>query len=153
MAKITELVAELARPAVEEAGCELWDVEYVREAGAWFLRLYIDKAGGVDILDCERVSRTVSDLLDEADPIAGSYTFEVSSAGAERPLKRPSDFQRFLGSPVAVKLYKGRGGRKEFAGVLTGYDPDSGEITVAIGGETITFPKNEVALCRLRIEF
>lgn len=100
MAKITELVAELARPAVEEAGCELWDVEYVREAGAWFLRLYIDKEGGVDILDCERVSRTVSDLLDEADPIAGSYTFEVSSAGAERPLKRPSDFQRFLGSPV-----------------------------------------------------
>ena len=153
MAKITELVAELARPAVEEAGCELWDVEYVREAGAWFLRLYIDKEGGVDILDCERVSRTVSDLLDEADPIEGSYTFEVSSAGAERPLRRPSDFQRFMGSPVAVKLYKGRNGRKEFAGVLAGYDPDSGEITVTVGGEAMAFPKNVVALCRLRIEF
>lgn len=153
MAKITELVAQLARPAVEEAGCELWDVEYVREAGTWFLRLYIDKEGGVDILDCERVSRTVSGLLDEADPIEGSYTFEVSSAGAERPLKRPSDFQRFMGSPVAVKLYKGRNGRKEFAGVLTGYDPESGEITVAVGGEAMAFPKNEVALCRLRIEF
>ena len=78
MAKITDLVAELARPAVAEAGCELWDVEYVREAGAWFLRLYIDKEGGVDILDCERVSRAVSELLDEADPIEGSYTFEAS---------------------------------------------------------------------------
>ncbi len=153
MAKITDLVAELARPAVAEAGCELWDVEYVREAGAWFLRLYIDKEGGVDILDCERVSRAVSELLDEADPIEGSYTFEVSSAGAERPLKRPSDFARFLGSPVTVKLYKGRDGRKEFAGVLTGYDPDSGAITVTVGGGEMVFPKNEVALCRLRIEF
>ena len=153
MKKITELTAELAAPAVAEAGCTIWDVEYVKEGGTWYLRVLLDKEGGVDILDCEAVSRKLSDLLDEADPIEGSYTLEVGSAGAERALKRPSDFQRFLGSPVAVKLYKGRGGRKEFAGVLTGYDPDSGEITVAIGGETITFPKNEVALCRLRIEF
>ena len=151
MAKITELVAELARPAVEEAGCELWDVEYVREAGAWFLRLYIDKAGGVDILDCERVSRQVSDLLDEADPIEGSYTFEVSSAGAERPLKRPGDYERFMGSPVLVKLYKARDGRKEFAGVLAGYE--NGDVTITAGERTVTFPKAEVALCRLRIEF
>ena len=113
MAKITELVAGLAGPAVEAAGCELWDVEYVREAGSWYLRLYIDKAGGVDILDCEQVSRAVSDLLDEADPIEGSYTFEVSSAGAERPLKRPGDYERFMGSPVLVKLYKARDGRIE----------------------------------------
>ena len=151
MAKITELVAELARPAVEEAGCELWDVEYVREAGAWYLRLYIDKAGGVDILDCERVSRQVSDLLDEADPIEGSYTFEVSSAGAERPLKRPGDYERFMGSPVLVKLYKARDGRKEFAGVLSGYE--NGDVTVTVGGQAVTFAKAEVALCRLRIEF
>ena len=86
MKKVTELVAELAAPAVAEQGCTLWDVEYVREAGQWYLRLYLDKDGGVDILDCEAVSRKVSDLLDEADPIEGSYTFEVSSAGAERPL-------------------------------------------------------------------
>lgn len=85
MKKVTELVAELAAPAVAEQGCTLWDVEYVREAGQWYLRLYLDKDGGVDILDCEAVSRKVSDLLDEADPIEGSYTFEVSSAGAERP--------------------------------------------------------------------
>ena len=83
MKKITELVAEMAAPAVAEAGCTLWDVEYVREAGAWYLRLYIDKAGGVDILDCEKVSRAVEPLLDEADPIQGSYTFEVSSAGRQ----------------------------------------------------------------------
>ena len=153
MAKITDLVAKLAQPAVEEAGCELWDVEYVREAGAWFLRVYIDKEGGVDILDCERVSRAVSDLLDEADPIEGSYTFEVSSAGAERPLKRPSDYERFMGSPVTVKLYKARSGRKEFAGYLAGYDAQTGELTVAVGSETMAFAKNEVALCRLRIEF
>ncbi len=151
MAKVTELVAKLAQPVVEEAGCELWDVEYVREAGTWYLRLYIDKPGGVDILDCEKISRVVSDLLDEADPIEGSYTFEVSSAGAERPLKRPSDYERFLGSPVAVKLYKARNGRKEFAGVLAGYD--NGNVTVTVGGQPMTFTKDEVALCRLRIEF
>jgi len=151
MSKVTELVAKLAAPAVEAAECELWDVEYVREAGSWFLRLYIDKDGGVDILDCEAVSRVVSDLLDEADPIEGSYTFEVSSAGAERPLKRPSDFARFLGSPVLVKLYKARDGRKEFAGHLAGYQ--DGDITITLGGEEVTFAKEEVALCRLRIEF
>ncbi len=151
MAKVTELVAKLAAPAVEAAGCELWDVEYVREAGVWYLRLYIDKAGGVDILDCETVSRAVSGLLDEADPIEGSYTFEVSSAGAERPLKRPGDFARFMGSPVLVKLYKGRDGRKEFAGELSGYE--DGAVTITMGGETVTFQANEVALCRLRVEF
>ena len=151
MAKVTDLVAKLAAPAVEAAGCELWDVEYVREAGSWYLRLYIDKEGGVDILDCEKISREVSDLLDEADPIEGSYTFEVSSAGAERALKRPGDFARFMGSPVAVKLYRARDGRKEFAGVLAGYE--DGNITITVGVAAITFAKEEVALCRLRIEF
>ena len=132
MKKVTELVAELAAPAVAEQGCTLWDVEYVRDAGQWYLRLYLDKDGGVDILDCEAVSRKVSDLLDQADPIEGSYTFEVSSAGAERPLKRPSDFERFLGSPVLVKTYKPKDGRKEFAGVLAGYD--NGAVLLDMGG-------------------
>lgn len=141
----------MALPVAEENGCELWDVEYVREAGSWFLRIYIDKAGGVDILDCENVSRKLSDLLDEADPIEGSYTLEVSSAGAERPLKRPGDFEKFMGSPVMVKLYKARNGRKEFAGVLAGYQ--DGDITITAEGGAMTFAKSEVALCRLRIEF
>lgn len=151
MKKITELVAELAAPAVEAQGCELWDVEYVKEAGTWYLRLYLDKEGGVDILDCEAVSRAVEPLLDEADPIEGSYTFEVSSAGCERPLKRPSDFERFIGSPVTVRLYQNREGRKEFAGVLRGYD--AGAVIIEVGGGELRFEKNEVALCRLRVEF
>ena len=153
MKKVTELVAELAAPAVAEQGCTLWDVEYVREAGQWYLRLYLDKDGGVDILDCEAVSRKVSDLLDEADPIEGSYTLEVGSAGAERALKRPSDFQQFLGSPVLVKLYKPVDGRKEFPGTLTAYNEADGSLTVDLNGTAYTFGKKDVALCRLRVEF
>ena len=153
MKKITELTAELAAPAIAEQGCTLWDVEYVKEAGTWYLRILLDKEGGVDILDCENISRKVSDLLDEADPIEGSYTLEVGSAGAERALKRPSDFQRFLGSPVLVKLYRAREGRKEFSGHLKGYDEATGDVTVTVGAQDLVFPKKETALVRLRVEF
>ena len=151
MKKVTEIVAELAAPVAAEFGCELWDTEYVREAGQWFLRLYLDKDGGVDILDCENVSRRVSDLLDEADPIEGSYIFEVSSAGAERQLKRPSDFEKFLGSPVLLKTYQNRDGRKEFPGVLKEYD--GGAVVLDMGKQELRFEKNEVAMVRLRIVF
>lgn len=153
MKKITELTAELAAPAVAEAGCTLWDVEYVKEGGTWYLRVLLDKEGGVDILDCEAVSRKLSDLLDEADPIEGSYTLEVGSAGAERALKRPGDFEKFMGSPVLVKLYRALDGRKEIPGVLTAYDPESGAVTVEAGGAPQTFEKKDVALVRLRVEF
>ena len=153
MKKVTDLVAELAAPAIAEAGCTLWDVEYVREAGTWYLRILLDKEGGVDILDCEKVSRAVEPLLDEADPIEGSYTFEVGSAGAERALKRPSDFQRFLGSPVTVRLYQNRDGRKECAGTLKAYDAASGDVTVTVGAQDLVFSKKETALVRLRVEF
>ena len=149
--KVTELVAELARPIVEEQGCELWDVEYVREGSEYFLRLYLDKDGGVDILDCENVSRKVSDLLDAADPIEGSYIFEVSSAGAERQLKRPGDFEKFMGSPVLLKTYQNRDGRKEFAGVLKGYD--GGAVVLEMGTKELRFEKAEIAMVRLRIVF
>ena len=100
--KVTEKVAQFARPVVEAHGCELWDVEYVREGSERFLRLYIDKDGGVDITDCEKISRAVDPILDEEDPIAESYHFEVCSAGLERALKRPGDFERFMGSAVMV---------------------------------------------------
>ena len=153
MKKITEVVWALAEPAVQAQGCRIWDVEYVREAGQWYLRLYLDKDGGVDILDCEAISRTVSDLLDEADPIEGSYTLEVGSAGAERVLKRPADFQRYLNSPVLVKLYKPVDGRKEFPGTLTAYNEADGSLTVDLNGTAYTFGKKDVALCRLRVEF
>lgn len=153
MKKITELTAELAAPAIAEQGCTLWDVEYVKEAGTWYLRILLDKEGGVDILDCEEISRKVSDLLDEADPIEGSYTLEVGSAGAERALKRPGDFQRYLGSAVLVKLYRNQDGRKEFPGVLTGYDEATGDITITVGKQEMTFAKKDIALVRLRVEF
>lgn len=153
MKKIAELTAALAAPVIAERGCTLWDVEYVKEAGTWYLRVLLDKEGGVDILDCEAISRKLSDLLDEADPIEGSYTLEVGSAGAERALKRPGDFARFMGSPVTVRLYRNRDGRKEFAGVLTGYDEGTGAVTVRVGDGETTFEKADVALVRLRVEF
>ncbi len=149
--KITEQVWQFAQPLVEANGCKLWDVEYVREGGEWFLRLYIDKDGGVDINDCEAVSRAVDPVLDEKDPIPESYRFEVCSAGLERVLKRPSDFAQFMGAPVLVRLYRPRDGRKEFAGTLSGYD--DGRVTVTVNGTPIIFEKSEVALVRLRVEF
>ena len=149
--KITEQVWQFAEPVVLEKGCSLWDVEYVREGGEWFLRLYIDKVGGVDINDCEAVSRAVDPILDEKDPIKESYHFEVCSAGLERALKRPGDFERFMGSTIMVKLYRPRNGLKEIPGILRGYE--EGRVTVEAGKETITFEKSEVALVRLRVEF
>ena len=149
--KVTEIVAGFAQPVVESFGCELWDVEYVREGSDYFLRLYIDKEGGVDITDCEKISRAVDPILDEKDPIAESYHFEVCSAGLERALKRPGDFERFMGSPIMVKLYRPKNGLKEFPGILRGYE--DGKVTVEAGKETITFEKSEVALVRLRVEF
>ena len=149
--KVTDLVTKLAEPVVAEHGCSLWDVEYVREGGEWFLRLYIDKDGGIDIEDCEKVHRAMDPILDEKDPIQGSYHFEVCSAGLERALKRPSDFERFMGSAITVKLYRPRNGLKEIPCVLKAYE--DGKVTVEAGKETITFEKSEVALVRLRVEF
>ena len=149
--KVTDIVTQLAQPIVEEKGCSLWDVEYVREGDQRFLRLYIEKEGGVDITDCEAISRAVDPILDEKDPIAESYHFEVCSAGLERPLKRPADFARFMGSPITVKLYRPRNGLKEIPCILRGYE--DGCVTVEAGKETIVFQKSEIALVRLRVEF
>ena len=149
--KVTDLVASFAEPIVQQHGCELWDVEYVREGSEYFLRIYLDKETGVDINDCEAISRALDPILDEKDPIQGSYHFEVCSAGLERTLKRPSDFARFMGSNITVKLYRPRNGLKEIPCVLTGYE--DGKVTVLSGKETITFEKSEVALVRLRVEF
>ena len=149
--KITDQVAAFAKPVVENFGCELWDVEYVREGSERYLRLYIDKDGGIDIEDCEKIHRAMDPILDEKDPIAESYHFEVCSAGLERPLKRASDFEKFIGSPILVKLYRPRNGLKELPGILRGYE--EGRVTVEAGKETITFEKSEVALVRLRVEF
>ena len=147
MAKVSDVVAALARPIAEQAGCEVWDVEYVREAGEWFLRVYIDREGGVDLDCCEAVSRPLSDALDEADPIQGSYTFEVSSAGLDRPLRRPDHFAQCMGRKVDVKLYRPVDGCKEVTGALTGYEDG------AVSVDGVRFDKKDVAQVRLHVEF
>ncbi len=149
MSKITQLVWELAKPVAEKHGCELWDVEYVTEAGTRYLRVFIDKPEGVGIDDCEAVSRELDVLLDEADPIPESYVFEVGSAGAERELKRPSDFERFMGSHVEVRSFKTTDGSKSVIGTLSGYD--NGDVTVRVGDQTRTYQKAQIAQVRLRI--
>ncbi len=138
MSKVTETVTALAAPVAETLGLELWDVEYIREAGQWFLRVYIDKDGGVSINDCEALSRALDPVLDEADPIPDSYVFEVSSAGAERELKRPE-----------VRLYKPVNGSKSFVGTLSGYR--DGDVTLTIAGKETTFEKAQIAQVRLRV--
>lgn len=143
MSRVTDAVEALARPIVEEEGCSLWAVEYVREAGTWFLRVFIDKDGGVDIADCERISRRLDPVLDEADPIPDSYVFEVGSAGIERELKRPSDFEQFIGADVELKFYQPINGRKSVVGKLMGYD--NGDVTV---GDVI-YKKQQIAQVRL----
>ena len=151
MSKISDKVEALAWPVVEEEGCKLWSVEYIKEAGTWYLRVYIDKDGGVGITDCEAISRKLDPTLDEADPVPGSYVFEVGSAGAERELKRPSDFERYLGEPILVKLYRPKNGQKEFPCRLLSYH--DGDVTAEMGGRELTFDKAEIALVRLRVEF
>ena len=147
MAKVTDAVAALAAPIVEQAGCTLWDVEYVKEAGEWFLRVYIDREGGVNIDHCEAVSRPLSDLLDEADPIQGSYTFEVSSAGLDRVLRKAEHYELCMGKQVDVKLYRPLDGRKEYTGTLNGFA--DGNVTV----DDKTFEKKDVAQVRLHVTF
>ena len=149
MAKVTDVVSTLALPYVEARGCTLWDVEYVKEAGTWYLRLYIDKPGGVSIDDCEAVSRPVSDALDEVDPIEGSYTFEVSSAGADRVLRKPEHFAAYLGSEVEVKLYRPAGGRKSWVGELLSYA--DGGVTIQTPTGEKEFTKQDVAQVRLYV--
>ena len=151
MAKVTDTVAQLALPFVQEAGCSRWDVEYVKEAGSWFLRIYIDKEEGVSIQDCEAVSRPLSDALDEADPIEGSYVLEVSSAGADRVLKKEEHFRQFVGTEVEVRLYRPREGKKEFVGDLVSWE--DGNVTLTMAGEQVLFEKKEVAQVRLYPRF
>ena len=152
MSKIIETVTELAKPVVEQEGCTLWDVEYVKEAGSYYLRVFIDKEGGVSIDDCERISRLLDPMLDEADPIPDSYIFEVGSAGAERELKRPSDFEAFKGSKIEVRTYKPIDGRKSFIGILADYS--NGDISLDFGtDELFVISSKDVALAKLHVDF
>lgn len=149
MSRLTDQVAALALPIVEEEGCTLWDVEYVKEAGSWYLRVFIDREGGVSIEDCERISRRLDPVLDEADPIPESYIFEVGSAGADRELKRPGDYEQFMGSEVELKLYRPVKGSKRYVGKLSGYE--DGAVTIVQNGEALRFEKSQIAQVRLYV--
>ena len=143
---------ELLLPMMQEHGFELVDVEYVKEAGTWYLRAYIDKPEGISIDDCEVISRALSDLLDEKDFIEDSYILEVSSPGLGRPLKKDKDFQRSLGEDVEVRTFRAIDGQKEFTGTLKAYDKES--VTIELEEETeMKFARNEIALIRLAFDF
>ena len=130
---------------------ELVDVEYVKEGSDWYLRVYIDKEGGITVDDCEAVSRAFSDKLDENDFIEDSYIMEISSPGLDRPLKKDKDFERNMGKLVEIRTYRPIEKQKEFCGILTAYDSNS--VTIDEDGTERTFDKKDIALIRLAIEF
>ena len=142
----------LILPILEEFGFELVDVEYVKEGGTWYLRVYIDKEGGITVNDCEAVARRMNDLLDEEDYIEESYVFEVSSPGLGRPLKKEKDYIRSMGKDVEIRTYRAVNRQKEFIGALKAYTDDTVTIETE-DGEEMTFQKKEIALIRLAFDF
>ena len=154
--KLTEKVAAVVGPKINELGYELYDVEFKKEYGNWELMLIIDKEGGVDLDDCERVSRAVDPILDEADPIEQAYYLTVSSVGIDRPLKLSKDFDRNIGSVIDVKLYslpedKALGNKKNFTAELVSHDDES--FTVRTDKGEFILKKSAAALLRPHIDF
>ena len=139
-------------PLMEENNFELVDVEYVKEAGTWYLRAYIDKEGGIAVDDCEVISRKLSDWLDKEDFIDDSYILEVSSPGLGRPLKKEKDYVRSMGREVEVRLYKAIDRHKELTGTLSEYDDNTVTLTMEDGSEAV-FEKADIALIRLALDF
>lgn len=138
-------------PIAEAAGVEIYDVEYVKEGGDFYLRAYIDKPDGVDINDCERVSRALSDVLDEKDFIEGAYVLEVSSPGLGRTLKKDKHLEKSLNEEVEVKTYKPVDKCKEFRGILRAYDENS--ITIETESGNLVFTKTDIAVIKLAFDF
>jgi ribosome maturation factor RimP len=155
MSKVTEVVEELAQPIIQELGLELVEIEFVKEGKSWFLRVYIDKDNGVDIEDCGLVSERLSEKLDEIDPITHNYFLEVSSPGAERPLKKAKDFEKAVGKNVFIKTYEPIDGEKGFEGKLLEYNGESLKIEVKIKTriKTVEIPFEKVANARLAVIF
>ena len=142
---------ELLEPIAERYGVEIYDVEYVKEGNEWYLRAYIDKEGGVNINDCENVSRAFSDVLDEKDFIEDAYILEVSSPGLGRTLKKDRHLSKSIGQEVEIKTYKPINKCKEFAGVLESFDEN--EIVIEENGTKIQFNRADIAIIRLAFDF
>ena len=156
MSEITEKVEQLASPIAEELGLELVDVEFLKEGRDWFLRVYIENPeGSIDIDQCAAVSNKLSEELDLVDPIPQNYFLEVSSPGAERPLKKDEDFEKAVGQYVFIKTYEPIDGMKEFEGYLLGYGPDHAKVEVRVKTRKILveIDTRKIALARLAIDF
>ena len=150
-----ERAEALLLPIVEANGCEIYDVEYVKEGSDWYLRAYIDKPDGVNIVDCENVSRAFSEQLDEADFIPDAYILEVSSPGLGRALRKDRHLEKSLGEEVEIRTYKPIDKQKEFVGILKTYDKDTITIEIENGSETkdMVFAKADIAIVRLTLDF
>lgn len=146
-----EKTEELLNDIVQKHQVEIYDVEYVKEGSDWYLRAFIDKEGGVTIEDCEKVSRDLSDKLDEADFIKDAYILEVSSPGLGRQLKKDRHLEKSLGEEVELKLFEARDGQKEFSGILKAYTKES--IVIEEGDKELTFERTKIAMVRLALDF
>lgn len=155
MSKVTEVVEELVTPILNENELELVDIEYVKEGKNWFLRVYIDKDNGIDIEECGIVSERLSEKLDAMDPIPHNYFLEVSSPGAERPLKKEKDYQKSIGKNVFIKTYEPIDGEKAFEGVLTDYNGETitVEMKIKTRKKTVVIPFDKIASARLAVTF
>ncbi|MCW1926940.1 ribosome maturation factor RimP [Bhargavaea beijingensis] len=156
MSKVTQEVETLVAPILEEQDLELVDIEFVKEGRDWFLRVFIDTpGGGIDIEQCAAVSEQLSIKLDEADPIPQNYFLEVSSPGAERPLKKEQDMERAVGQYVHIRTYEQIDGRKEFEGYLLAYGGEGAEIEMKVKTRKVIvlIPKDKIAFARLAIDF
>ncbi|TWL27031.1 ribosome maturation factor RimP [Bacillus licheniformis] len=153
--KVIDTVSEMVQPILDNLQLELVDIEFVKEGQSWFLRVFIDSDDGVVIEECAKVSEALSEKLDEADPIKQNYFLEVSSPGAERPLKKEADFMKALGKNVYIKTYEPIEGNKEFEGELSAFDGENVEVTVMIKTrrKTINIPYDKVAKARLAVSF
>ncbi len=155
MSKVTETVEELVTPILNENNLELVDIEYVKEGKNWFLRVYIDKDNGIDIEECGIVSERLSEKLDAIDPIPHNYFLEVSSPGAERPLKKEKDYQKAIGKNVFIKTYEPIDGEKAFEGVLADYNGETVtvEMKIKTRKKTVEIPFDKIASARLAVTF
>ena len=150
---IASRVAELVREAVEECGCMLWDVEFVKEGPDHNLIIYIDKPEGISLDDCEMVNDAVEPIIDEADPIEGSYYLEISSPGLERELKTADHIKAFIGERVIVKLYAQKDGKKNFDGNIVSYNDEDGSLTLDVSGAEVVLAQKEYASIKTVCEF